>query len=434
VKDEYIPKLFKSFGLGREYWLYLRAFKKTRPHQFAVIKISGGTLAEKAQIVAEDLAFLSKLGLCPIVVHGGGRQIDSALAKKGLKSKKAAGARVTDEASMEIVAKVLGRLTASLVKSVNANGGKAVDANPLHLVSAVKAARVKGTDLGLVGRVESVDANRLRSICEAGGIPILASIGWSAGGPLNINADALAKEIVLRVQPRKFILVTEAGGVMDKAGNLISEIDVQSDLPNLAANGTVDGGMLLKLEEMKCLLEMARPTVVEICSAESLLEELFTVKGSGTFIRRGANFAVSRAFDGLNTRRITALLEASFGKKLVPGYFSHPVESVILERNYDAIAVVKKVRGFPYLDKFSVAKGAQGNGLGKALWREVQKLYPRLVWRASQDNAVNSWYFKNCCGCQRNGGWIVFWRNVGPSKALGVVSAVASLPPTLVRK
>ena len=100
-------KILKSFGLDKELELYLQMFQKTPRHKFAVVKISGSTLEEKMRLVAEDLAFLSKLGLNPIVIHGGGKQIDKELEKKGIVSKKVDGLRVTDTETMKIVKKTI---------------------------------------------------------------------------------------------------------------------------------------------------------------------------------------------------------------------------------------------------------------------------------------------------------------------------------------
>ena len=104
-------KILKSFGLDKELELYLQMFQKTPAHKFAVVKISGSTLEDKMRLVAEDLAFLSKLGLTPIVIHGGGKQIDKELQKKGVVSKKVNGLRVTDKETMNVVKKTIEALS-----------------------------------------------------------------------------------------------------------------------------------------------------------------------------------------------------------------------------------------------------------------------------------------------------------------------------------
>ncbi|MBS3068024.1 acetylglutamate kinase [Candidatus Micrarchaeota archaeon] len=431
---ETMMKILKSFGLDKELDLYLQLFHKTPATKFAVVKISGNTLEEKLLVVAEDLAFLSKLGLTPIVVHGGGKQIDKQLEKNGLAIKKVSGLRITDKETMKIAYKVMNNITNKLVKAITNEGGHAINANGLELIEVEKKPPVKGIDLGFVGDLTKIKTDKITELCQSGYIPILASIGHKEDVAYNLNADTLASGFVKRLKPKKFILITETGGVLDKNEQIISTIDISTDLPELIKQNVITEGMLLKVKEIETLLEKAPTTVVEVCSAENLLQELFTVKGSGTFIRYGGNFIIRKSFKGLNTTKIKKLLEESFGKELVPGYFYKAVDSVITDKDYSGIMIVKKINGVPYLDKFAITKSAQGNGLGKAMWTFVKNHYPTLIWRSSITNPINNWYFKNCDGIQKSNGWIIFWYNVSRTKATALIPIISKIPKTLVKK
>ncbi len=430
---ETVLKVLKSFGLDKELNLYLKLFQKTPSHKFAVIKISGNTLDKKIEVVAEDLAFLSKLGLTPIVIHGAGKQIDLEMKKKKIPIKKIGGLRVTDKQTMSVIEKIMNKMTTKLVKSLNAHGASAVNANDLGIIEAKKHTKQNGIDLGLVGDIKMVHIDKISDICESDCIPVIGSVAYDGDTVYNINADTLANEIVKKLKPKKFILITETGGVLDKNGNILSTIDVQLDLPDLIKNKIITEGMLLKVKEISDLLEKAPGTVVEITSAENLLQELFTVKGSGTFIRYGANFTINKKFKVLNKKKIKKLIEESFCKKLVRDYFGDPAESIIVDKDYTGLAIIKKLNGTAYLDKFAVSKAAQGNGLGKAIWHLVKKLYPSLIWRSSINNQINNWYFKNCDGAHKTDEWIVFWYNLDYPTVLELMPVVSNLPATLVK-
>ncbi len=228
-------------------------------------------------------------------------------------------------------------------------------------------------------------------------------------------------------------MVTETGGVLDKSGNIISTIDIRTDLPDLIKQNVITEGMLLKVNEIKKLLESSPLTVVEVCSSENILQELFTVKGSGTFIRYGGSFLIKKSFDGLNKGKIKKLLEQSFGKKLVEGYFDLPVECVIVDKDYTGLMIVKNINETIYLDKLAIAKSAQGNGLAKAMWTLIKNKYPSLIWRASPTNPINNWYFKNCDGVEKCDSWIIFWYGIERSKVNDLIPIIMNIPKTMVK-
>ncbi len=429
MKDVVLNTL-RMFGLDREVALFHRTFTQLPPHRFAVIKISGKTLEQTPASIAQDLAFLSSLGLSPIVVHGAGSQIDHELQKKGIAVQKISGLRVTDGHTMKVVQRVLDQVATKLVSAINKKGGRAINANGMHILHASKMPAVDGTDLQRVGKVDRVDIAQLRSLCQSGFIPVLSSMARGPDGWYNVNADSLARQVVRKVRPQKFILITSTGGILDAGGKIISTIDVEQELPELIRQGTITEGMRVKAEEIQRLLREVPQTVVEICAPQSLLQELFTIKGSGTLLRSGANLKSARTFRALSKPAIQQLLEESFGKKLVADYFRQPVQRIIVEKNYAGIAIVKKLNGRHYLDKFAIAKKAQATGLAKIIWQEVRKEYAGLVWRSSVHNPVNPWYLKQADGAHKDGDWIAFWYGQKPDAA--TLRKVLHLPKTMV--
>ncbi|MBI2445005.1 acetylglutamate kinase [Candidatus Micrarchaeota archaeon] len=421
----------RMFGLDREVALFHRAFSQLPAHRFAVIKVSGKTLENQPQGIAQDLAFLSSLGLTPIVVHGAGSQIDAELARRGIPMQKIDGLRVTDARTMKVVHRVLDKATSKLVAAVNRKGGRAINANGMRLLHASKRASVQGVDLQHVGTVDRIDAAQLRALCQSGFIPVLASMAPGETGWFNVNADTLAREVVRRVRPQKFILITSTGGILDSGGKIMSTIDVENELPALLKAGVITEGMRVKVEEIRELLQEVPQTIVEICAPDRLLQELFTIKGSGTLLRSGANLKSAQSFRGLNRAAIRSLLEESFGKSLISDYFRQPVERVIVEKNYSGIAIVKRLNKKCYLDKFAIAKKSQATGLAKIIWQEIKNAYPDLMWRSSVHNPVNPWYLKQADGSQKAGEWIVFWYGIKPDSS--TIQKALRLPKTMVK-
>lgn len=144
-------------------------------------------------------------------------------------------------------------------------------------------------------------------------------------------------------------------------------------------------------------------------------------------------FIIQRSFEGLDLKRLKTLLELGFGKRLVEGYFDHPVKEVVLESEYRAVAVIKKLFGLDYLDKLVVAPEAQGNGLARDLWQYIQEESGYLIWRASPANPANSWYQRNSDGTINTGKWFVYWYGMEPRLADCLVPIVAAVPETLIK-
>ncbi len=256
-----------------------------------VVKYGGNAMKDDALIhsFARDIVLMKRVGMNPVVVHGGGPQIGAHLEKLGKKSEFVEGMRVTDAETMDVVEMMLGGLVnKAIVSAINQQGGQAVGLTGKDggLIRA-KRLSINGKDIGQVGEVEAIDP-RVITHLEAGGfIPVIAPVGVGAQGEAyNINADLVAGKIASVIKAEKLMLLTNVQGVKDKAGKVLTGLNVQQ-VQALIADGTIYGGMLPKIQ---CALDAVNSGVrhAVIINGElehAVLLELFTDDGIGTLIK-----------------------------------------------------------------------------------------------------------------------------------------------------
>jgi acetylglutamate kinase len=267
-----------------------------------VVKYGGHAMGEeeKARSFARDIVLMEQTAINPVVVHGGGPQIGEMLKRLGIKSEFAAGLRITDAATIEIVEMVLaGSINKQLVGFINEAGGKAVGLTGKdgNMVLARKVSRTvvdpdsnieKIVDLGFVGEPEKVDTTVLTQILGREIIPVLAPVATSAqGGTYNVNADTFAGAIAGALKAKRLLLLTDVAGVLDKSGSLIKELTAD-DARRLIADGTVSGGMIPKVETCIYALDAGVEGVVILDGKvpHAVLLELLTDHGAGTLMKR----------------------------------------------------------------------------------------------------------------------------------------------------
>jgi len=270
--------------------------------EIVVVKYGGHAMGEEnlAREFARDIVLLEQTAINPIVVHGGGPQIEAMLKKVGVQSQYAAGLRITDAATLEIVEMVLaGSINKQMVGYINAAGGKAVGlcGKDGNMVVARKLTRTvidpgseieRVVDLGFVGEPEKVDTTVLNQILGRELIPVLAPVAAAAnGGTYNVNADTFAGAIAGALKAKRFLLLTDVPGVLDKSKALIKELSAD-DARRLIADGTISGGMIPKVETCIDALDKGVEGVVILDGKvpHAVLLELFTELGAGTLIHR----------------------------------------------------------------------------------------------------------------------------------------------------
>jgi acetylglutamate kinase len=267
-----------------------------------VIKYGGHAMGDEdiARAFARDIVLLEQTAINPVVVHGGGPQIEAMLKKAGVRSQFAGGLRVTDAVTLEIVEMVLaGSINKQIVGYINAAGGKAIGlcGKDGNMVTARKITRTvvdpdsnieKVVDLGFVGEPARVDTTVLNAVLGRELIPVLAPVAASAdGGTINVNADTFAGAIAGALKAKRFLLLTDVPGVLDSSKQLIKEMSA-SDVRRLIADGTISGGMIPKVETCLYALEQGVEGVVILDGKvpHAVLLELFTDHGAGTLIHR----------------------------------------------------------------------------------------------------------------------------------------------------
>jgi acetylglutamate kinase len=253
-----------------------------------------------ARSFARDIVLMEQTAINPVVVHGGGPQIGEMLKRLGIESHFAAGLRVTDAATIEIVEMVLGgSINKQIVGFINAAGGKAVGlcGKDGNMVVARKATRrvvdadsniEKIVDLGFVGEPEKVDVTVLTQILGRDLIPVLAPLATSTEGlTYNVNADTFAGAIAGALKAKRLLLLTDVPGVLDKSKNLIKQLSTD-DARRLIADGTISGGMIPKVETCIYALEAGVEGVVILDGKvpHAVLLELLTDHGAGTLMMR----------------------------------------------------------------------------------------------------------------------------------------------------
>jgi acetylglutamate kinase len=269
-----------------------RFFDKT-----IVIKYGGNAMTDPAlqEGFASDVVLLKLVGMNPVVVHGGGPQINELLTRVGKQGKFIQGMRVTDEETMDVVEMVLGKVNKDIVNLINKHGGKAVGltgqdgafirADKLMLESQDEPGKM--LDIGQVGEITKIDPSIISFLDSGDFIPVIAPIGVAPDGEtLNINADLVAGKLAEVLHAEKLVLMTNTPGVLDKNGELLTGLTPKK-VDEMVADGTLSGGMLPKIGSA---LDAARGGVKSVHIIDgrvehALLLEILTDEGVGTLIK-----------------------------------------------------------------------------------------------------------------------------------------------------
>jgi acetylglutamate kinase len=288
-----LPAAIKAKILGEALPYIKRFFDKT-----IVIKYGGNAMTDPKlkDCFARDVVLLKLVGMNPVVVHGGGPQIEDLLRRVGKKGEFVQGMRVTDEETMDIVEMVLGgQVNKEIVNLINFHGGKAVgltgqDGNFIRakkLLLPKQGHPEEWIDIGAVGEITSIDPTIISFLDSGDFIPVIAPIGVGPRGETyNINADVVAGKIAEVLQAEKLVLLTNTPGVLDKHGKLLTGI-TPKDIDAMVEEGAISGGMLPKISSA---LDAARSGVKSVHIIDgrvehALLLEILTDEGVGTLIK-----------------------------------------------------------------------------------------------------------------------------------------------------
>ncbi|MEM7053508.1 MAG: acetylglutamate kinase [Pseudomonadota bacterium] len=403
-----VTELLGQLGSSREARQYLEQFSRVNESRFAVVKVGGGVLAEELDELAGALAFLHQLGLYPIVLHGAGPQLNQALAEAGIETQKHNGLRVTTEEVMAVARPVIYRENARLVDALEHLGVRA-----RGLLHGVFECNFEDREkLGLVGKVEQIDLNPIRSAVGSGALPVVACLGETRSGQvMNINADIATRELVWAIEPFKIIFLTPTGGLLDRNSRVISAISLSDDYEELIQQPWVHSGMQLKLTQIhETLAPLPASASVSITSSAKLTRELFTHTGAGTLIRKGERIEWFESLNETQIHRFEPLLETSFNRTLRDNWLqSRNVRGLLMAESGRAAALIVNGKDdLPYLDKIVVTPEARGEGLGAALWQALRQRFPAMYWRARINNPIAGWYFQQARTSHRQDPWVIF--------------------------
>lgn len=267
-----------------------------------VIKYGGHAMVDEQlkEDFARDITLMKFVGLNPVVVHGGGPQINSVLDRMGIRPRFVRGMRLTDEPTMDVVEMVLGgKVNKAIVAQINQQGGKAVGlsgkdggliiAKKLQVLHQEnKSEPPEIIDPGLVGEVTHINPDIINTLTKQGFIPIVAPVGaGEAGETYNINADLVAAKLAIALSAGRLVLLTDVDGVLDSTGSLISSIDAKT-IRKMVENKTISGGMIPKIECALDALEngVKKVQIINGAKRHALLLELFTDSGIGTEVTK----------------------------------------------------------------------------------------------------------------------------------------------------
>jgi acetylglutamate kinase len=287
-----VEKLIEKAAILHEALPYIRRFHG----RTFVVKYGGHAMVDDAlrDSFARDITLMKYVGLNPIVVHGGGPQIDQLLAQMGVVSERIDGLRVTDERTMEIVEMVLGgKINQEIVSLVCQHGGRAVGLSGKDdfflLAEKVDRMRTKAgreVDPGRVGEVKEVRSKVILNLVQGGFIPVIAPVAVDADGrSLNVNADTVAGAVAAELKAEKLVLMTDIDGIRGRDGNVVSSLSA-ADIEQLVTDGVIEGGMIPKV---RCGLDaiaqgVQKVHVIDGRIRHACLLEIFTDRGIGTEI------------------------------------------------------------------------------------------------------------------------------------------------------
>lgn len=423
-----IVRLLSTMASAKEIDQYLKRFSQLDAKRFALVNIDGAILrdAQEAEATASSLSFLQQVGLTPIVLLGrsSGAEDENATHERA--------ASAAGEPQETADGETFEGLNLKLVQLLQEQGTRATS-----ITAGVFAADVPTSNASSrLATVSAVILAPIEASLDAGSIPVISSVGETPSGQIiEIGSDDATNELVRALQPFKVIFLTSFGGLRHDNGRRIDSINLSTEYDQFAEKAYSDSGFTFKIERMKQLLDgLPMESSISITNPANLAQELFTHKGSGTLIRRGERVLRATSWEELDLTRLRALIESSFGRRVVDDYFERTrLLRAYISEHYRAAIILTEEDGVPYLDKFAVLDEAQGEGLGRAVWKVMREETPQLFWRSRHNNQVNIFYYAQSDGCFKQERWKVFWCGLTDfSQIEKCVAHCAVRPTTLI--
>ncbi len=359
-----------AVGSDREARLYTKIFRELKPEQFAFLVLDPRVLRNPLlEAFSSILKILAELKLTPIIKIG---------------------ALQNDKTN--------------------------VSAQTLRLCRALEMAGIRYRKLNcatyqLIGDI--------RKFARLGNMVLVEDTGLGGSKSLAYLVNAL--------EPQKIVFLQPSGG-LTKKGKRIPVINID-DKAAIPPKSSMSAGQLRALTLATSIMQDSKHHITSvIVSPLNLLAELFTIKGSGTMLRRAARVKCTKTVAKRGRPKLKTSIETAFERKLKPDFLSRKFTNVCLEQNLRGGAMVSELAGLSYLSKFWVIPEAQGEGIAGDIWQALLDCAPVLFWRSRHDNPFNDWYMQKCDGMQKSGDWRVFWIGLHAPEIPGAVIAASSAP------
>ncbi|MCB1191085.1 MAG: acetylglutamate kinase [Leptospiraceae bacterium] len=373
-------KLFEITGNVSDSLVFLKNFKSKSPEKFAVVRVGTDVISEYAEHLFYDLKLLYQLELYPVLLM--------------------------DEKSIEYL-KIFYNNLYKILHDQTGSLGLKINIIPF---SSHNRERI------------------LRSI-EEFKIPILVV---STKNYLS-EAFPLLQQVITELDSNKLILLESSGGLRKSSDkSIINIINLSNDYENVIQIIDPISQELLNSSKEIVLATKNSFFSVAITSPLLLFKELFTVKGSGTLIKRGSKIEFIASIKNLDKYRLHKLLESSFKKKLNPDFLEEEFKYIILEANYRGAAIIQDFSFGYLLSKFAVDEIARGEGIGRDIWEVMREKLKTIFWRAKPSNPINKWYMKECQGCFKFQNWNIYWIGLEPNKILEITEYLTTHPEDFI--
>lgn len=427
-EKETIIKLLYNIGSKQEAEQYLRQFSSVESQKFAVIKVGGAVISNEIDSLASSLSFLNRVGLYPIVLHGGGPQLNIELEKAKIEPQYNNGIRITDAKTLEIARSIFIKENLKLVEALEKLGTRA---RPIT-GGVFIADYLDRSEYGYVGQITGINKDVVNASIKAGALPILTSLAETPSGQiLNVNADVAAGELAKVLEPLKIIYLNEKGGLInEETKKKIDSINLDEEYDHYMAQPWVKYGTRLKLKEIKELLDhLPRTSSVAITAVEQLPKELFTDSGAGTLIRRGYRLFKFNSLDEMDKNKLQKRLQLNPNSDFISN-LSKKSCKVYSDESYDALAIVTQEKtnpnAIPFLEKFVATKTIILNNVIDNIWKMIQKDNPRLLWAIDDRDENKAWHFSRSDGSYTINGKTLFWYGISVEEVSAAIKDFAA--------
>uniref|UniRef100_UPI0037E952E4 N-acetylglutamate synthase, mitochondrial n=1 Tax=Semicossyphus pulcher TaxID=241346 RepID=UPI0037E952E4 len=383
------------------YWLtqFQRATKVQSP-AFAVMEVDSSVFnsREMVQSLAFGLSFLQRMDMKPVVVMGRSEYEEMGPMEP------VAGSQCTRglvERSQQLT-EALQQHSATVLPLFSAESFLLLHEAPRGSSAASSV---------------SVDTSLLQWSLDCGTIPLVCPVGRDRQGcSIMLDPTEVTAAISRSLQPHKVMFLNHSGGLCSQERKVLGMVSFPSDLPSLSVAAWLSAVERRRVSTIARLLnQLPTESSAVITSADTLLSELFSHRGSGTLFKNGDPIHRYTSLERIDVERLLALINKSFDKNLRRDYIDSlkgRLHSIYLSEGYSAAAIITMEpvnSGTPYLDKFVVSSSKQGQGTSHILWECIRQDLGKLFWRSRATNRINPWYFKHCDGSFVNGVWTVFW-------------------------